>query len=218
MNSAGGTFDRNHDALVHVHADAAREAGLLVQTEVRGLLTAGLPPAARAAAAAELRTSGRSWSQLVPDLMVDQAVYDMKVIHYCPSRYGCTQVAAPARALAANTRASKVPGEYIKKAKDVDREYAHTPADQVGPVERALADLGGATGLVYGHFGEASKSVADLQTYIAESMAAAHWQELGYVTRDHAKGCIRTDIRLKCLLVHMREKAYGGGRRNFIKC
>ena len=64
----GGTFDRNHDALVHVHADAAREAGLLVQTEVYGLLTAGLPPAARAAAAAELRTSRRSWSQLVPYL------------------------------------------------------------------------------------------------------------------------------------------------------
>ena len=62
---------------------------------------------------------------------------------------------------------------------------------------------------MYGHFGEASKSVADLQTYIAESMAAAHWQELGYITRDHAKGCIRTDIRLKCSLVQMRKKAHG---------
>ena len=207
----GGGWYRGHNANVHVLLDWMHDAGLSARAEVAGILTAGLPPAARAQAAAELRSTGRSWSQIIPDIVVTidgrDRCFDMKVVHYGKSRYGATWKAAPTQADAVNRRAAQVASEYLNHARKLDAAYAQTPAGTIGPVERALADLGGAIGLCYGAFGEASRTVADLHGAIAAAMAHSHWRELGYCSFAHAKGCIRADLGAECALTHAREKA-----------
>ena len=93
---------------------------------------------------------------------------ELKVINCCPSRY---QVGARERAV--DRRANLLPGEYRKKARDVDRRYVGTPEGEVGPVERKLEQYGDLQGLVVGAFGEGSDDLHNLVQVMAESRVRA---------------------------------------------
>ena len=61
----------------------------------------------------------------------------------------------------------------------MDRYYSGTAAGEVGPVESRLAEYGGAVGLVFGAFGEASESVEVLLRQIGERLGHCHLVEMG---------------------------------------
>ena len=63
-------------------------------------------------------------------------------------------------------------GEYVKKAKDIDRNYVGVQ-EGVGPVERRLQQFGEVRGLVMGAFAEASEDMHNLLQEMAESRVAA---------------------------------------------
>ena len=117
-------------------------------------------------------------------------LYELKVINFCPSRYGRMQRAAPEQSGAVNFRAAAVAGEYRRRAQNVDRREAGTSETQIGPVESALSDYGGCTGLSLGHYGEASATVEEFLKWCAAVAAENSWRRLGftYVTQVRHRG------------------------------
>ena len=75
-------------------------------------------------------------------------------------------------------RARALPGEYMTKARDVDRTFCGTAADQVGPVERRLRNFDPVRGLVFGTWGEGSSDVHKLIGILAEFGAGPHWRSM----------------------------------------
>ena len=66
-------------------------------------------------------------------------------------------------------RAGKVPGEYLTKARRIDREDDPNLGNgATGPLERTLKALGGAVGLCFGFYAEASPEVHRLVKVLAE--------------------------------------------------
>ena len=108
----------------------------------------------------QLPCEGRQGNQLV--------LAELKVISSCPTRYRPDDTVR-----AVDRRSRELPGEYLKKAKDVDRIYGGVGDGQVGPVQRKLESFGPVRGLVFGAFGEASEEVATLVQTLAESRVKA---------------------------------------------
>ena len=93
-----------------------------------------------------------------------QVLAELKVISSCPTRY------IPGSGVrAVDKRARELPGEYRRKARDVDRMYGGVAEGVVGPVERQLQQYGDLVGMVFGAFGEASQDVHELVQVLAES-------------------------------------------------
>ena len=66
-------------------------------------------------------------------------------------------------------RAGKVPGQYLNKARKIDREDdPNLDAGDMGPLERTLKAHGGAVGLCFGFYAEASPEVHKLVKTLAE--------------------------------------------------
>ena len=89
-----------------------------------------------------------------------RAVFEVKTVHVCPSRYRRTGQRA------VDTRAKQVPKDYFRRAHGLDKKYApsDTRADfsspgPKGPFERSFDSLatGGPTPAVVGAFGELNK-------------------------------------------------------------
>ena len=75
-------------------------------------------------------------------------------------------------------RAGKVPGQYLNKARKIDREDdPNLDAGDMGPLERTLKAHGGAVGLCFGFYAEASPEVHKLVKTLAEK-----WLEQSSVT------------------------------------
>ena len=146
--------------------------------------------------------SGRSRQGLVPDFKIvlpdkmegtKEALAELKVNNCCPSRY----TPSGPNVKAVNRRAQLLPGEYIKKAKDIDQKIINTPAGERGQVERRLDEFGNLKGLVFGAFGEASDDVHDMIDTLAESrlrfQVLSEGREGG--GSDNEKGIIVNQIR-----------------------
>ena len=69
---------------------------------------------------------------------------------------------------AVDRRAGQLQGEYLNKAREVDRVHVGVPEGQVGPVEQKLVSFGSLRGLVFGAWGEASEGVHRLVDDLAE--------------------------------------------------
>ena len=91
--------------------------------------------------------SGRARQGLVPDFKIalpdkvegtKEVLAEIKVINCCPSRY----TPSGPNVKAVNKRAQLLPGEYRKKARDIDQKIIKTPAEVRGPVERRLGEYG----------------------------------------------------------------------------
>ena len=146
--------------------------------------------------------SGRARQGLVPDFKIalpdkvegtKEVLAEIKVINCCPSRY----TPSGPNVKAVNKRAQLLPGEYRKKARDIDQKIINTPAEVRGPVERRLDEYGNLKGLVFGAFGEASDDVHDLIDTLAESrlrfQVLSEGREGG--GSDNEKGMIVNQIR-----------------------
>jgi hypothetical protein len=69
---------------------------------------------------------------------------------------------------AVNQRAAKVPGDYSRKAHEVDTKFNGTAPGAVGPMETAMDGYGGVHAMAAGHFGEVNKGLDDLLSAAAE--------------------------------------------------
>ena len=204
-----------HNGNLEVLTAVARVAGAVARKEPRGLLTSLLDTPLQARAAASVRSGNAQerelWQQLIPDLHVTRGgkekLYDLKCINFCQTRYGRMQRAAPAQADAANHRAGAVATSYLARAQNLDRREAGARPTQVGPVETALNNYGGVTGLCLGHYGEASDTVEEYLRWCAAIAAAACWKRHGYATEKHATGAFLSCFRHRVGLEHARLKA-----------
>ena len=66
-------------------------------------------------------------------------------------------------------RAGQLHEEYVRKARNVDREFVGTPPGEVGPVEAKLLSFERVRGVVFGAFGEASEPLHQLIDELATS-------------------------------------------------
>ena len=62
-------------------------------------------------------------------------------------------------------------GEYLPKARELDRQYSGVEQGTVGPVQRKLESFGEVKGLVFGAFGEGSEDVHSLVQNLASCRA-----------------------------------------------
>ena len=112
-------------------------------------------------------TRSETWLGMFESLLGPELL-EVKTIQVCPSRYSTTEE----RGEAVNRRAKTVPVEYEKKAQKADvqfngcgvrnitacRSAGCDCCDRVGPIRRELRKYK-VTGLAFGAYGEASKSV-----------------------------------------------------------
>ena len=99
-------------------------------------------------------------------------LFEVKTLHFGSSTYPT----AEARFQAVADKAAWQPGEYARKARNIDRLYCGTAQGDTGPVEQRLRDFEPVKGLVFGHFGEASP---DAHKLIAVLAAAGAQRRLG---------------------------------------
>ena len=114
---------------------------------------------------------------MVPDFLVSvasglEALYELKVIGAGPSRYACDVVA---RGRAVAKRAREIPGDYARKARDLDLRCGGVAPNAVGPVTCKLASYGRIRGLVFGAYGEASDDVRELVAALSAGWASRDW-------------------------------------------
>ena len=132
-----------------------------------------------------MRTS--TTARIVPDLVISGAdgtptpggvqLFDLKTIAQCPTRYPKNAVVRrrDGHPSPVDLRAGKVHQEYVKHAEYADRTYCGIDTDttSTGPFRDRLADLGTVTGLVLGHYAEASDHLHRLIHRTAEKTALA---------------------------------------------
>ena len=94
---------------------------------------------------------------------------ELKVISSCPTRY---QRNPRATVKAVDRRAATLPGEYVKHARSIDREYGGVAEGSVGPVEAKLLSFPPLRRWVFGAWAEASEDVH----LLVHDLAAARLQ------------------------------------------
>ena len=68
-----------------------------------------------------------------------------------------------------DNKAAQVPGEYMRRARDVDISFNETAeADRPGPVESRVASMKEVVCISVGSFGEVNRATSDLLSQIAE--------------------------------------------------
>ena len=150
-----------------------RWAGLGVQCEVFNLF-AGLIPQQGLARLER----GRKRQGMVADFMVQlpgeavgvvgaagpvAVLAELKCISSCPTWYQ----RAPGARKGVERRANELPGEYRRKAQQLDREFGGVPAGEEGPVARKLASFPPLQAWVFGAWNEASPDIHALVHHLA---------------------------------------------------
>ena len=154
---------------------------------------------------------GRRRQALVPDFRLTvndpiegprRRLAELKIINCCSSRYcvGDQQKGV-------NKRASLLPTEYRKKAKDVDKNYVGTPDGQEGPVLRQLNQYGPLLGLVVGAWGEGSEDLHNLVQTISESRLAAIGLSRGRPGSEQELAVIIGQVRRRLSVAAVRANA-----------
>ena len=154
---------------------------------------------------------GRKRQGLVPDFEIQlpsatggrvSGLAELKVINCCPTRY------TPGHQVkAVDRRARLLEQEYIKKARNTDRQFGGVEEGRVGPVETKLLQYGKLQGLVVGAFGEGSEDLHSLVQTIAESKVssmglASGRSELGVIVGQVRRMISTVSVRaqVQCLL------------------
>jgi len=201
----GDGFRRRHDRLKMLITRLCEWAGVGVECEVFGLFAHLIPQA-------ELQRGlprGRKRQGLVPDFRLkfqrgresgagagassrgsESVLAELKVLSCCKTRYPQGNLAK-----AVDRRAEQLPGEYLKKAKDVGQRFCGAAVGQQGPVEEKLVGMGNLRGLVFGAFGEASKDVHDLVQRLADSRVARKGLSRGRVCAKGEKSVVVGQLR-----------------------
>ena len=154
-----------HDKIKMTISSLCKWARLPFVTEVFGLFSHLIP-----AQALNRMEAGQKRQGMVPDFRMtiptpmggnQLCLAELKVI-------ACSQTRYPARGntRATDKRASQLQGEYVRKARNIDKEISDR---QPGPVESKLQEYGDLWGFVFGAWGEASYDVHQLIHTLAES-------------------------------------------------
>lgn len=105
---------------------------------------------------------------------------------------------------AVDKRASKLPQEYLDKARKADRNYGGAQQGEVGRVEAKLVSLGTLSGMVYGNWEEVSEDTHALVSALATSrvrVAGPSWGKRGRLRGEEGEravvvGQIRRKLRV----------------------
>ena len=108
-------------------------------------------------------------------------LHELKIISSSRSRYNPNRVTR-----AVDHRADQLQGEYVKKARAVDRKQG-VPPGQVGRVEEKLIGLGDVRGIVVGQWGEVSMATH----YLLDDMAKSRVRVAGPSTGK--RGLLRSE-------------------------
>ena len=204
-------------------------AGIEAECEVFNLFAGSIPQAGLSRI-----EKGRKRQGLVPDFLVKKPVRgqgnrvavlaELKVLSSCLSRYPRNP-----RALerAVSRRANQLPGEYLRKAKKMDREFGNVQNTEIGPVEQKLSSYS-FEGWVFGAWNEASPAIHELVHTIAKArVSSLDESEVNGLQRLSAKaalsvitGQVRRTMSLvsaqaRCLLD--RVDTLGSGRKEAVK-
>ena len=172
---AGDGFRKRHDAIKGRITRLHKWAGVKVECEVFGLFAGHIPQAGLSRL-----EKGRKRQGMVPDFRVDtslpgaggdtrdtvEVLAELKCISSCPTRY-LRDPREPERAV--NSRACKLPGEYLSHARTLDQKFGDVAAGVQGPVEAKLLSFPPVRGWVFGAFGEASDDVHEMAHFLATS-------------------------------------------------
>ena len=190
----GDGWRTQHDGVKWTVAEVIRQAQAKVDVEPYGLFA---PLVGNAGGQQQRGLVVRRRQGLIPDLLVDLGsrweLFDVKTLHFTPHTYK-PQATRP-RVRAVELRAEKVPRECLSQAHTLDEAFNGTPRNVRGPVESKLHAMGKITGLVFGAFGEVSKSVAELTSRVAEVAAKRYFRDIGLVSPARAKGGLVWAIR-----------------------
>jgi len=109
---------------------------------------------------------------------------------------------------AVETRAARVPLEYIAKAKEADRKYnGHLDPLVPGPVLATLLEFGRIHGLVFGKFGEVSADVDALIRDLSMAGANLQWRLMGARSVLEARQCLLHRFRIRVGVASLRSMA-----------
>ena len=212
-----------HDHVAGVMFGIAFDAGLRGTTEPRGIFSQAVPMEVLAAALeAEAADSGgrRTRPGAIPDAQITvdgrRQLYDVKLIHFCRSRYWPTARVANARGGMLEHRAQAVQREYTAGAAalDVRTEQHYTRLGQPVPEGRPtavqiLASFPPVSGLVFGSTaGGGSREVGTLIGQSASSAAQRHWRMLGTRSMSEARAwmlsVMRQQVGFAAAIAHAR--------------
>ena len=160
---SGDGWRRRHDAIKMRIFGILRWAGIEVDCEVFNLFAGYIPQQGLSRL-----ERGRKRQGLVPDFRLrvpavggrpggdEMVLAELKVISSCPTRYPRNPRAT---VKAVDRRAATLPGEYVKHARQIDRDYGGIPEGTVGPVEAKLVSFPPLRRWVFGAWGEVSEDV-----------------------------------------------------------
>ena len=97
--------------------------------------------------------------------------------------------------------------EYAAKARAVDRQFCGSGEGEIGPVEQQLRSFEPVRGLVFGAWGECSRTVSKLLTCFATAGAHRHWRGMRHADAFSAAGTLAWLLRRRWALTAMRENA-----------
>lgn len=202
----------------------AWESGLTGVEGPRGIFAQAVPIEVLTEAEYQARTdgltTGRSRPGAIPDALITvdgrRYLYDVKVVHLCPSRYWPTIAVASARGGAMQHRADAVPREYEAAARALDdrtdRHYAGLGQERPAGTPTAvsiLAQFPPVRGLVFGSTAcGGSREVGELIQQCAGSAAAREWRSIGARTQQEyyafAVATMRRRVGFAAAVAHAR--------------
>ena len=204
----GGYATRHRElehALMEAFAWAGLGEGVDVQCEVFGEFSHLIPKEALD----DIPYGGDRWG-IVPDFLFGEALKgwsgmlaELKVVSCCKSYY---PMGKSTRGV--ETRAGRVPAEYVRRAREADQKYCGTPEGEVGPVQQHLESFGPVRALVFGAFGEGSPGVHSLLESLAEHRLATKGLTMAW-RRGHAgeKAMVKRLLRHRIGVAAVRAQA-----------
>jgi len=135
----------------------------------------------------------------------NSVLMDLKCIGLNPSRYVDTQPATDTKPrYAANSRASRVGNEYLRKAREVDTNFNGTAQGAVGPMETMMTAYGGVKPLVAGFFGELNDGFEAMLGQVAEVGVRQLQDALYTKTPEQARAVLLWQLRRKMAAAILR--------------
>ena len=189
----GDAWRKRHDHVKWALVEALNSMDVDVECEVLGLFSQFVSQEGRD----HLMSSHRARQGLIPDFKMTVGnrshLMDLKGISLCHTWYVLKQRQTDPKPLwAVEARAKEIPRYYLRRAHaNIDVEFNGTNPDEVGPMEKALKDMGGIAPLVFGHFGEISKGFDRLLVKAAK-IGADRLKDALYVKTVHQAKAVLT--------------------------
>lgn len=228
-----GRWTKAHDDVKFAIAAALDQLGVGYSSEVHGIFTPAIPPAAQARARRFMQgrpCGGGPNGQrqgLVPDFKLEleglvdgaaatAALAEVKMLR-CGStvRFPVGGSTYPTRGVssvldghrrAVHARAAAIQGERERDARRIDRRFCDTQPGDDGPVLQRLRSFGPIVGLVVGHFGEWNDGLGRLASAAADDAAPRMRALFGARSNRDSKG--------RCVGLFRKEVAWAGLNAN----